>query len=84
MYEYVLLFIVSAAGFRAVEWHVMCITVLHRKAEGNFRAPVTQECETGMPLSYHKGGLTEHNVFVFWFRALVTQTCSSSSALACN
>lgn len=40
---------------------------------------MTQECETGMPLSYHKGGLTEHNVFVFWFRALVTQTCSSST-----
>lgn len=37
-------------------------------------AAVAQECETGMLLSYYKGGLiTENNVFVFSSRALVTQ-----------
>ncbi|MEQ2302509.1 hypothetical protein AMECASPLE_007502, partial [Ameca splendens] len=37
-------------------------------------AAVAQECETGMLLSYYKGGLiTENNVFVFSSPALVTQ-----------
>lgn len=30
-----------------------------------FWAPETQERKSGMLLSYHKGGLTENNVFVF-------------------
>lgn len=35
---------------------------------------VAQECETGMLLSYYKGGsITENNVFVFSSPALVTQ-----------
>lgn len=37
-------------------------------------AAVVSECETGMLLSYYKGGLiTANNVFVFSFPALVTQ-----------
>lgn len=48
-------------------------------------AAVAQECETGMLLSYYKGGLiTENNVFVFSSPALVTQCRARKPQQLCN
>lgn len=50
-------------------------TFLKRKEKKNLpTAVLALECETGMLLSYYKGGLiTENNVFVFSSAVLVTQ-----------
>lgn len=52
-------------------------TFLKRKGKKKLlTAVLALECETGMLLSYYKGGLiTENNVFVFSSAVLVTQCC---------